>query len=50
MEPDDRLQSHQPGLDHCYAETLFRLLRSLGQRKHVNGFGLTRHPDTLESP
>jgi protein gp37 len=46
-----------PGCDHCYALTMARRLKAMGQAKYQNdgdprtsgpGFGLTCHPDTLD--
>lgn len=48
-----------PGCDHCYALTLAKRLKAMGQPKYQHdgdprtsgpGFGLTLHPDTLELP
>lgn len=48
-----------PGCDHCYALTLARRLKAMGQAKYQldgdartsgPGFGLTLHPDALELP
>jgi len=48
-----------PGCDHCYALTLSRRLKAMGQPKYQNdgdprtsgpGFDLTLHPDTLRLP
>jgi protein gp37 len=48
-----------PGCDHCYALTLARRLKGMGQAKYQNdgdprtsgpGFGLTVHPDALTVP
>jgi protein gp37 len=48
-----------PGCDHCYALTLAKRLKAMGQAKYQRdgdprtsgpGFGLTLHPDTLEAP
>jgi protein gp37 len=47
------------GCDHCYAMTLAKRLKAMGQGKYQNdgdprtsgpGFGLTVHPDTLQVP
>lgn len=35
------------GCDHCYAETLTRRLRAMGQPKYSNGFAYTEHPAVL---
>lgn len=48
-----------PGCDHCYALTLAKRLKGMGQAKYQNdgdprtsgpGFGLTVHPDSLAEP
>lgn len=48
-----------PGCDNCYALTLSKRLRAMGQAKYQNdgdpktsgpGFALTLHPDTLTAP
>lgn len=48
-----------PGCDHCYALTLAKRLKAMGQAKYQNdgdprtsgpGFGLTVHPDALGEP
>ncbi|HEX7131360.1 MAG TPA: phage Gp37/Gp68 family protein [Iamia sp.] len=48
-----------PGCDNCYAMTLSKRLKAMGQAKYQNdgdprtsgpGFGLTLHPDTLNVP
>lgn len=39
-----------PGCDHCYAETLSRRLRAMGQAKYATGFSLALHPATLDTP
>lgn len=48
-----------PGCDHCYALTMAKRLKGMGQVKYQNdgdprtsgpGFGLTVHPDVLEEP
>jgi protein gp37 len=48
-----------PGCDNCYALTLSRRLKAMGQRKYQNdgdlrtsgpGFALTVHPDALDIP
>src|SRR5579871_5519491 len=48
-----------PGCDHCYALTLAKRLKSMGQLKYQKdgdlrtsgpGFGLTLHFDTLDLP
>ena len=48
-----------PGCDHCYALTMAKRLKGMGQAKYQNdgdprtsgpGFGLTVHPDVLAEP
>jgi protein gp37 len=48
-----------PGCDHCYALTMAKRLKGMGQAKYQNdgdprtsgpGFGLTVHEDTLDAP
>ena len=48
-----------PGCDNCYALTLSKRLKAMGQAKYQRdgdprtsgpGFGLTIHPDTLDIP
>jgi protein gp37 len=48
-----------PGCDRCYAQTLAKRLKAMGQPKYQRdgdprtsgpGFGLTVHPDTLNDP
>lgn len=48
-----------PGCDHCYAMTLAKRLKAMGQAKYQNdgdprtsgpGFGVTVHPDALDVP
>jgi protein gp37 len=48
-----------PGCDHCYALTLAKRLKAMGQPKYQHdgdprtsgpGFGLTLHPDALDVP
>jgi protein gp37 len=48
-----------PGCDNCYALTMSRRLKAMGQAKYQNdgdprtsgpGFGFTMHPDTLTAP
>lgn len=48
-----------PGCDHCYALTLSKRLKAMGQAKYQHdgdprtsgpGFGLTLHPETLSIP
>lgn len=35
---------------NCYAETMARRLKGMGQEKYENGFKVTIHPETLEDP
>lgn len=35
---------------NCYAERMARRLQLMGQKKYVNGFEVTLHPDTLNYP
>ena len=48
-----------PGCDHCYALTMAKRLKGMGQAKYQNdgdprtsgpGFGITTHPETLAEP
>jgi|SRR5690242_2408546 len=48
-----------PGCDHCYALTMAKRLKGMGQAKYQNdgdprtsgpGFGITGHPDVLNEP
>jgi len=39
-----------PGCKHCYAETMARRLRAMGQDNYRNGFDLTLQPHMLERP
>lgn len=39
-----------PGCKYCYAEVLTARLQAMGQAKYRDGFRLTLHPNTLESP
>jgi protein gp37 len=39
-----------PGCKHCYAERMARRLQAMGQPNYVNGFKLTLHEHTLETP
>ena len=50
MEPRNRLHQNQPRLQHCYAETMARRLKGMGQAKYANGFEVTLHPETLRLP
>lgn len=38
------------GCAHCYAETMTRRLRAMGQKKYANGFDVTLHEECLEEP
>lgn len=35
---------------NCYAETMARRLKGMGQERYANGFQVTIHPDVLEDP
>src|ERR1700678_4235326 len=39
-----------PGCTHCYAETMSKRLRLMGQRNYRNGFELALHEHMLEIP
>ncbi|HSH01241.1 MAG TPA: phage Gp37/Gp68 family protein [Anaerolineae bacterium] len=39
-----------PGCKHCYAETMARRLKAMGQANYRNGFKLTLQPHMLERP
>lgn len=45
-----------PGCDHCYAATLAKRLKAMGNRRYQvdgpdgEGFGLTLHPDKVDEP
>ena len=39
-----------PGCKNCYAETMSVRLQAMKQKKYVNGFKYTEHPDELEKP
>ncbi len=39
-----------PGCAHCYAETMSKRLKLMGQRNYRNGFELTLHEHMLEVP
>lgn len=41
---------YSAGCQHCYAETMAKRLRGMGQEKYRNGFKLTLHPEALEEP
>ncbi len=38
------------GCANCYAERMARRLRSMGNKRYINGFNVTLHPDLLEVP
>ena len=38
------------GCKFCYAEVMSRRLKAMGQEKYKNGFRLTIHPESLETP
>ena len=38
------------GCKFCYAEVMARRLKAMGQKKYINGFELTLHPDVLNEP
>ncbi len=38
------------GCKFCYAETMSRRLKAMGQRKYKNGFEITVHPESLAAP
>jgi protein gp37 len=48
--PSTGCDALSPGCENCYAERLTQRLKAMGQKKYVNGFQLTLHPDTLELP
>ena len=39
-----------PGCENCYAETMARRLKAMGQKGYENGFTLTLQPDRLREP
>lgn len=39
-----------PGCKHCYAETLAKRLKAMGQPNYANGFSLTLHEHALNKP
>ncbi len=41
---------YSAGCQHCYAETMAKRLRGMGQEKYRNGFKLTLHPEVLDEP
>lgn len=38
------------GCKNCYAETMSKRLKGMGQKKYQNGFKLSLHPEELEKP
>lgn len=38
------------GCKFCYAESMTRRLKAMGQEKYINGFDVTLHPETLNDP
>lgn len=38
------------GCRNCYAEKMSKRLKAMGQKKYINGFNLTLHPDALNDP
>ena len=38
------------GCKFCYAETMSRRLKAMGQEKYKNGFEITVHPESLNAP
>lgn len=38
------------GCANCYAERLAKRLKAMGQKKYINEFRLTLHPDALDEP
>jgi len=38
------------GCLHCYAETMSKRLKAMGQPNYANGFEVTLHPDAVELP
>lgn len=41
---------YSAGCQNCYAETMARRLKAMGQKKYTRGFHLTMHPDALDEP
>ena len=41
---------YSAGCIHCYAATMARRLKAMGQAKYADGFELTIHEDLLEQP
>jgi protein gp37 len=59
LNPTTGCDKISPGCDNCYALTMAKRLKAMGQAKYQNdgdprtsgpGFGLTVHPDTLGEP
>lgn len=59
LNPTTGCDRISPGCDNCYALTMAKRLKAMGQEKYQNdgdprtsgpGFGLTIHPDTLDVP
>src|ERR1039458_10384770 len=59
LNPTTGCDRTSPGCDHCYALTLAKRLKAIGQPKYQKdgdprtsgpGFGLTVHPNTLDIP
>ncbi|MEU5043221.1 DUF5131 family protein [Streptomyces griseorubiginosus] len=59
LNPTTGCDRISPGCDNCYALTMAKRLKGMGQAKYQNdgdprtsgpGFGLTIHPDTLDVP
>jgi protein gp37 len=59
LNPTTGCDRISPGCDNCYALTMAKRLKAMGQAKYQNdgdprtsgpGFGLTIHPDTLDVP
>lgn len=38
------------GCRNCYAETMAKRLKGMGQKRYANGFNLTIHPEALNEP
>ena len=39
-----------PGCKNCYAETLTKRLKAMGQKKYKKGFQYVEHPSDVELP
>ena len=50
LEPVTGCNKVSPGCKNCYAETMARRLKAMGQEKYRNGFEVTLHPDALGEP